>query len=93
LLLERFAGKKKRFSHGVLDNSLLAISTITTERQRLHSDKDIICCFAKKLPILNIKIFHASLPIDYKIYVTLLQPLRWRCVECVIHHERHVREE
>jgi len=22
-----------------------------------------------------------------------LQPLRWRCVECVIHHERDVREE
>jgi len=23
----------------------------------------------------------------------LLQPLRWRCVECVVHHERDVREE
>jgi len=23
----------------------------------------------------------------------LLQPLRWRCVQCVIHHERDVREE
>jgi len=23
----------------------------------------------------------------------LLQPLRWQCVECVIHHERDVREE
>jgi len=23
----------------------------------------------------------------------LLQTLRWRCVECVIHHERDVREE
>ena len=23
----------------------------------------------------------------------LLQPLRWRCVDCVIHHERDVREE
>jgi len=23
----------------------------------------------------------------------LLQPLRWRCIDCVIHHERHVREE
>jgi len=23
----------------------------------------------------------------------LLQPLRWRCVECVIHHEQDVREE
>jgi len=22
-----------------------------------------------------------------------LQPLRWRCVKCVIHHERDVREE
>ena len=24
---------------------------------------------------------------------TVLQPLRWRCVECVLHHERDVREE
>jgi len=24
---------------------------------------------------------------------TLLQPLRWYYVECVIHHERDVREE
>jgi len=23
----------------------------------------------------------------------LLQPLRWCCVDCVIHHERGVREE
>ena len=23
----------------------------------------------------------------------LLQPLRWRCVDCVIHHERDVHEE
>jgi len=23
----------------------------------------------------------------------VLQPLRWRCVKCVIHHERDVREE
>jgi len=23
----------------------------------------------------------------------LLQPLRWRCVGCVIHHERNVGEE
>jgi len=23
----------------------------------------------------------------------LLQPLRWRCVDCVIHHKRDVREE
>jgi len=25
--------------------------------------------------------------------LVLLQPLRWRCVKCVIHHERDVREE
>jgi len=23
----------------------------------------------------------------------MLQPLLWRCIECVIHHERDVREE
>ena len=28
------------------------------------------------------------------VYILLLlQPLQWRCVECVIHHERDVREE
>jgi len=26
-------------------------------------------------------------------WLVLLQPLRWRCVDCVIHHERDVREE
>ena len=25
--------------------------------------------------------------------MTLLQPLRWRCIECVIHHEQDVHEE
>ena len=30
----------------------------------------------------------------FVIYVyVLLQPLRWRCVDCVIHHEWDVREE
>jgi len=28
-----------------------------------------------------------------KNFKPLLQPLRWRCVECAIHHERDVREE
>ena len=28
-----------------------------------------------------------------KISLGVLQPLRWRCVECAIHHERDVREE
>ena len=26
-------------------------------------------------------------------YLLVLQPLRWCCVDCVIHHERDVREE
>ena len=25
--------------------------------------------------------------------LAMLQPLRWRCVECAVHHERDVREE
>ena len=29
----------------------------------------------------------------YKAGGLLLQPLRWCCVDCVIHHERDVREE
>jgi len=37
-------------------------------------------------------------PLAKKIQVThlaftVLQPLRWRCIECAIHHERDVREE
>ena len=28
-----------------------------------------------------------------KYFKVLLQPLWWRCVECVIHHEQDVREE
>jgi len=27
------------------------------------------------------------------VSVLVLQPLQWRCVKCVIHHERDVREE
>jgi len=27
------------------------------------------------------------------LYLLLLQPLRWRCAEWAIHHERNVREE
>ena len=27
------------------------------------------------------------------LYRVVLQPLRWRCIECAIHHERDVREE
>jgi len=30
---------------------------------------------------------------DTAVSIGVLQPLRWRCVECVIHHERDVREE
>ena len=30
---------------------------------------------------------------DFSDMKLLLQPLRWYCVECVIHHERDVREE
>ena len=29
----------------------------------------------------------------YVVMFILLQPLRWRCVDCVIHHERDVRKE
>ena len=28
-----------------------------------------------------------------KTWLALLQPLRWCCADCVIHHERDVREE
>jgi len=27
------------------------------------------------------------------IWMQVLQPLRWCCVDCVIHHERDVREK
>jgi len=39
--------------------------------------------------------FSLIVKIDKKEYilVLVLQPLRWRCVDCVIHHERDVREE
>jgi len=30
--------------------------------------------------------------IGHKI-IMVLQPLQWRCVDCVIHHERDVRKE
>ena len=29
----------------------------------------------------------------WRLVIVLLQPLRWCCIDCVIHHERDVREE
>jgi len=34
-----------------------------------------------------------SSPLHFKQCVLLMQPRSWRCVECVFHHERDVREE
>jgi len=31
--------------------------------------------------------------IKLMIKLVLLQPLRWHCAECAVHHERNVREE
>jgi len=31
--------------------------------------------------------------LDIRGNKAVLQPLRWRCIDCVIHHERDVREE
>jgi len=36
---------------------------------------------------------HDQAFLEIKNALVLLQPLHWRCVECVIHHEWHVREE
>ena len=30
---------------------------------------------------------------EFQFSKVLLQPLQWCCVDCVIHHERDVREE
>ena len=30
---------------------------------------------------------------DAQRFLEVLQPLQWCCVDCVIHHERDVREE
>jgi len=52
-------------------------------------------------------VFFAAGPLDATAFVAcmkladvydqatlfVLQPLRWRCVECAIHHERDVHEE
>jgi len=49
------------------------------------------------LPPWIITGFHASCDITESLILLcgmpLLQPLRWCCVDCVIHHERDVREE
>jgi len=29
----------------------------------------------------------------FEVLFKMVQPLRWCCVECAIHHERNVREE
>ena len=34
-----------------------------------------------------------ALKSEIVVHSHVLQPLRWCCVDCVIHHERDVREE
>jgi len=54
-------------------------------------NKRKMCSFFKtENQLVNDAIFCLALHIT--VFV-LLQPLRWRCVDCVIHHERDVREE
>ena len=42
--------------------------------------------------VTHYSFFYVAPSMKFKSTVRL-QPLRWRCVECVIHHERDVREE
>jgi len=45
-------------------------------------------------PLINqLSIFHCFQAITFEPEMLVLQPLWWRCVERVIHHERDVREE
>ena len=47
--------------------------------------RGVVPCFVcENIIDVNVKVQHNS---------DLLQPLRWRCVDCVIHHEWDVREE
>jgi len=38
-------------------------------------------------------LFRKNIVAKFFSAMLLLQPLRWRCVDCVIHHERDVRKE
>jgi len=37
--------------------------------------------------------YDIPLRLSLPLFLVLLHPLRWRCVECAIHHEAEVREE
>ena len=41
----------------------------------------------------QLTIYKGTLLVKLSHKLVLLQPLRWCCVDCVIHHERDVREE
>jgi len=46
----------------------------------------------QSFPSFDAMVFNLGVANRYFMYAAL-QPLRWRCVDCVIHHERDVREE
>jgi len=46
-----------------------------------------VCCNGRKLVWYSCEVKKMS------CIKPLLQPLRWCCVDCMIHHERDVREE
>ena len=41
-----------------------------------------------QIPLATPMVYYLS-----SLNIILLQPLRWCCFDCVIHHERDVREE
>jgi len=50
----------------------------------LHELKQVLV-FVKQFSFVNRNVFLKQ--------ILLWQPLQWCCVDCVIHHERDVREE
>jgi len=76
--------------------SVLLSLRVTQPTWRLESSH-MACCssvgFADWRTAVICKVCILTCTYQKEIGIVVLQPLRWRCVDCVIHHERDVREE
>ena len=51
------------------------------------------CSFCLIWKKLRLTVWLYKCPLCFIFYLLVLQPLCWRCVKCVIHHERDARKE
>ena len=85
----RLIARSNEEINGVLLNALVRVKSKAFFCAQLRID-DLV--FKQQRYYVGINRRYENICVAY-IHKVLLQPLRWCCVDCVIHHERDVREE